>query len=254
MDSEIRNYKTKIELLEKRVAELENSNKVLKECLRQQYQFSAKVSNIVFEMDCLLTKKSNEIAHIESQLKNVPKESNINDFTIDLVKDEEFSEVDPCPMTNKIETATSVDINDFVIRHEFEKMTIMPSSDGIYKCPDDTGCYYSTSNYGDMERHFRIHTNEKPFECKFCSKVFATKANCIQHIRGHDDNLKLKCSVCAELFTDVQRLIKHTVKNHNGEGYIRKKRPRRTQQPQGSIKKRRMDFISKMTLLDIPEM
>ena len=142
MDSEIRNYKTKIELLEKREAELENSNKVLKECLRQQYQFSAKVSNIVFEMDCLLTEKSDEIAHIESQLKNVPKESNINDFTIDLVKDEEFPEVDPCPMTNKIETATSVDINDFVIRHEFEKMTIMPSSDGIYKCPDDTGCYY----------------------------------------------------------------------------------------------------------------
>ena len=237
MDSEIKNYKTKIELLEKRVAELENSNKVLKECLRQQYQFSAKVSNIVFEMDCLLVKKSNEIAHLESQLKNVPKESNINDFTIDLVKDE-FSVVDPCPMTNKV-----VDINEFVIRHEFEKMTIMPNSDGIYTCPDDTGCYYSTSNYGDMERHFRIHTNEKPFECKFCSKMFATKANCIQHIRSHDDNLKLKCSVCAELFTDVQRLIKHTVKKHDGEGYLRKKRPRRTQQPKGSIKKRRMDFF-----------
>ena len=103
-------------------------------------------------MDCLLTKKSNEIAHIESLLKNVPKES--KDFTIDLVKDEEIS----CPMTHKVETTTFVDINEFVIRHEFEKLTILSDSDGIYKCPNDTGCYYSTSNYGDMERHFRIQT------------------------------------------------------------------------------------------------
>ena len=42
METEIRNYKTKIQLLEKKVAELESSNKVLKKCLRQQYQFSAK--------------------------------------------------------------------------------------------------------------------------------------------------------------------------------------------------------------------
>ena len=64
MNAEIENYKAKIQFLEKKVLELEKSNSNLSTSLQHQYQFSSKVANIIFDMDCLLTKKNNEIAHL----------------------------------------------------------------------------------------------------------------------------------------------------------------------------------------------
>ena len=249
MNAEIENYKTKIEFLEKKVFGLEKLNKNLSASLQQQCQFSAKVANIIFDMDSLLTKKSDEIAHLKMQLLQSPADSNIEDFAIYLDKDSVESNYSPQPqITIDVGGAgtTSVDVNEYVIRHEFTKLDIERNTVGVFECPNEAGCYYKTSNFGDMERHFRTHSKEKPFECEICGKVFVTKAHCIAHIRSHDDSLKLRCSVCDKLFCGVGFLIKHTTKYHNGEGYIRKKRPRRSQQHANTIKKRRLAYELKI--------
>ena len=184
MNAEIENYKAKIEFLEKKVFELEKLNKNLSASLQQQYQFSAKVANIIFDMDSLLAKKSDEIAHLKMQLLQSPADSTIEDFAIDLDKDSVESNYSPQPqITIGVSSArtTSVDVNEYVIRHEFKKLEIERNSVGVFECPNEAGCYYKTST-----------------------------------------------------------------KYHNGEGYIRKKRPRRSQQHANTIKKRRLAYKLKI--------
>ena len=241
MSVEIENYKARIEFLEKKVAELEKSNKNLTECLRQQYEFSAKVSNIIFDMDSLLTKKSDEIARLEMQLKNDTVD--IKDFAIDLAEDEVDLGSHGGQMTGEEGQAPSMDVNDYVICHGIKNLEIMPNHYGVYECPSESGCSYQTTWHTVMQRHIRTHSKEKPFECRLCGKMFPIKASCIQHIRGHDDNLKIRCSVCAALFTNAAGILKHTAKYHNGAGYRRRQiRFRHNQNDENAVKKRRIAF------------
>ena len=53
-------YERKIEILEKKVSDLEKRNESLRECLLKNVQFSVNLSNITYEMDCLLVKKGQE--------------------------------------------------------------------------------------------------------------------------------------------------------------------------------------------------
>ena len=60
MKNVIVEYERKIEILEKKVSDLEKRNENLRECLLENVQFSANLSNITYEMDCLLVKKGQE--------------------------------------------------------------------------------------------------------------------------------------------------------------------------------------------------
>ena len=57
MENKIREYEQKIEKLEKKVSDLEKYSAGLQECLLKNVQFATKLSNITYEMDCLLVKK-----------------------------------------------------------------------------------------------------------------------------------------------------------------------------------------------------
>ena len=133
----------------------------------------------------------------------------------------------------------SMDVNDYVICNEIKSFEIMPNDDGVFVCPNESGCSYQTTWHTVMKRHIRTHSNEKPFQCRLCGKAFSRKSSCIQHIRGHDDNLKLRCSVCSALFTQSGAFLKHTAKYHNG---ARKISLRQNQKDENTVKKRRIAF------------
>ena len=69
MEIKISEYERKIEILEKKVANLEKKNTGLRDCLLKNVLFSTKLSNIIYEMDCLLVNRRQEIRKLERELK-----------------------------------------------------------------------------------------------------------------------------------------------------------------------------------------
>ena len=112
-------------------------------------------------------------------------------------------------------------MNEYVKTLPIKKLTMKRQSDGHFKCSE---CDYKTTRYDNYEGHFRTHTDERPFQCKLCKKTFRQKTYCVTHIRMHDDRFKLKCTICDAKFSCYQAIIRHTKREHNGEGYTRQRR------------------------------
>lgn len=72
-------------------------------------------------------------------------------------------------------------------------------SKSLYVCKYD-GCGKTFTKTYNLVYHFRVHTQEKPFECGVCHKTFSQKGNLRRHIDTHNtesmnDRKKHQCRV-----------------------------------------------------------
>ena len=106
-----------------------------------------------------------------------------------------------------------IDVTEYIVSLEPKSVKFKKDKHGHNKCPKKA-CGYTNKSLGNITKHYRTHTGEKPFQCKLCDRKFAQKITCIEHIRTHDDRLKLKCPKCEAIFASKQYMKEHISQFH----------------------------------------
>lgn len=82
----------------------------------------------------------------------------------------------------------------------------LSSGKNISFCPI---CRLGFSQPGNMKRHLRTHTGEKPYSCPHCKAAFSQTTHLKRHILTHTGERPHKCQHCSATFTRKNTLSTH---------------------------------------------
>lgn len=78
-------------------------------------------------------------------------------------------------------------------------------------------CQKVFQGQNDLKKHFRIHTDERPYPCTYCDKSFRQSGCLKNHIASqHGTNILYTCFYCNKKFPIKERLRLH-MRLHSGE-------------------------------------
>ena len=70
----------------------------------------------------------------------------------------------------------------FIRRDALDRHMVIHTGERPYKCKECTKPYNQILN---LKNHYRSHTGEKPYQCKFCNRSFSHPTPLKVHIRTH---------------------------------------------------------------------
>ncbi|CAD5223238.1 unnamed protein product [Bursaphelenchus xylophilus] len=83
-----------------------------------------------------------------------------------------------------------------------------PLQDRPHKCPKPD-CDRRFSRSDELTRHIRIHTGQKPFQCRICSRSFSRSDHLTTHVRTHTGEKPFTCDVCGRKFARSDERKRH---------------------------------------------
>lgn len=81
-------------------------------------------------------------------------------------------------------------------------------------------CGKSFKRKGEVKKHERIHSSEKPFKCEYCNQQFRTKYPLSLHTAAkHGSERPYQCELCPKKYATISALSKHKVTHSSTKPY-----------------------------------
>uniref|UniRef100_A0A318D3E5 C2H2-type domain-containing protein n=1 Tax=Kangiella spongicola TaxID=796379 RepID=A0A318D3E5_9GAMM len=114
-----------------------------------------------------------------------------------------------CPELKNINTYHSQLIKPSRLRKYPNRPSKTPPHERPYACPMET-CDRRFSRSDELTRHIRIHTGQKPFQCRICMRNFSRSDHLTTHIRTHTGEKPFACEICGRKFARSDERKRHT--------------------------------------------
>ncbi|MBN3311143.1 EGR1 protein, partial [Amia calva] len=83
-----------------------------------------------------------------------------------------------------------------------------PPKEKPFSCPMEN-CERRFSRSDELNRHLRIHTGHKPFQCRICLRSFSRSDHLTTHTRTHTGEKPFSCDVCGRRFARSDERKRH---------------------------------------------
>lgn len=97
-----------------------------------------------------------------------------------------------------------------------QHVTYRHSKDFRYFCDF---CPKACATSSDLQRHRRVHTNERPYKCDQCEARFKTNDGYRKHLRSHTGEKIYRCDLCDRSFMCHSSLKTHKISHTNEKAF-----------------------------------